>query len=259
MVLSEALQGLILPPFSLQQHFYTYFLFLKDMRLLILMGVMMMVLSAMAIAAEIHGSVYTPSLQKVRNVIVEIDSSPMQRLVSNTGEYSFKVSPEREYTITVWLKEEIIAKEIVSVDEEGSFVVDMFVLPDFAEEDLILAEADEPELDEGLFEGAGRSEWVLVGIIVLVVIGAGALLYKKNEKGATTLVREKIGGEEKVSPDVEGVLQVMKEQGGRITQKELRKHFPLSEAKVSLLLTELEAKGKIEKIKKGRGNIILLK
>ena len=84
-------------------------------------------------------------------------------------------------------------------------------------------------------------------------------MYKKNEKGATTLVREKIGGEEKVSPDVEGVLQVMKEQGGRITQKELRKYFPLSEAKVSLLLTELEAKGKIEKIKKGRGNIILLK
>ena len=33
--------------------------------------------------------------------------------------------------------------------------------------------------------------------------------------------------------------------------------FPDSEAKISLVLTELEAKGKIKKIKKGRGNIII--
>ncbi len=33
----------------------------------------------------------------------------------------------------------------------------------------------------------------------------------------------------------------------------------LSEAKISLILTELEHKGKVEKIKKGRGNVILLK
>ena len=45
----------------------------------------------------------------------------------------------------------------------------------------------------------------------------------------------------------------------RVTQKELRKHFPLSEAKISLIITELEAKGYVQKIKKGRGNVILFK
>lgn len=43
----------------------------------------------------------------------------------------------------------------------------------------------------------------------------------------------------------------------RITQKELRKNIPLSEAKISLVITELESLGKIRKIKQGRGNIII--
>ena len=55
------------------------------------------------------------------------------------------------------------------------------------------------------------------------------------------------------------VMDIIKKHGGRITQKELRKEMPLSEAKVSLLISELEHKNKIEKIKKGRGNIIILK
>lgn len=55
-------------------------------------------------------------------------------------------------------------------------------------------------------------------------------------------------------------LKVIKDNDGRITQKDLRKEMmDLSESKVSLIITELEHKGKIEKIKRGRGNIILLK
>jgi len=54
------------------------------------------------------------------------------------------------------------------------------------------------------------------------------------------------------------VLEVIKKEK-RITQKSLRKQFPLSEAKISLVITELEAKGKIEKIKKGRGNLLIFK
>jgi uncharacterized membrane protein len=45
----------------------------------------------------------------------------------------------------------------------------------------------------------------------------------------------------------------------RITQKEIRKEVPLSEAKISLIISEMEHRGIIEKIKKGRGNIIVLK
>ena len=55
-------------------------------------------------------------------------------------------------------------------------------------------------------------------------------------------------------------IEIIKKHGGRIYQKELRKELMhLSESKVSLILTELEHNDRIEKIKKGRGNAIILK
>jgi len=59
---------------------------------------------------------------------------------------------------------------------------------------------------------------------------------------------------------IKRALDIIKANDGRISQKELRKEMmDLSESKVSLIITELEHKGKIEKVKRGRGNIILLK
>lgn len=52
------------------------------------------------------------------------------------------------------------------------------------------------------------------------------------------------------------VLDVIKKEE-RITQKDLRRKIPLSEAKVSLIITELYDEGSIKKIKKGRGNILV--
>jgi len=53
------------------------------------------------------------------------------------------------------------------------------------------------------------------------------------------------------------VMQALSSFGNRASQKDLRKalHF-WSEAKVSMELTELEDLGIIQKIKKGRGNVI---
>ena len=52
------------------------------------------------------------------------------------------------------------------------------------------------------------------------------------------------------------ILDIIKKQE-RITQKELRKSIPLSEGKISLIISDLEHNGKIRKIKKGRGNILI--
>ena len=59
--------------------------------------------------------------------------------------------------------------------------------------------------------------------------------------------------------DLEQIMKIIKDEGGRTTQKHIRKEIPLSEAKISLMIDELEHKGTIEKIKKGRGNILILK
>ncbi len=56
--------------------------------------------------------------------------------------------------------------------------------------------------------------------------------------------------------DLKEVLELIRVSGNRITQLELRKKSRYSESKVSLMLSDLEERGMIEKFKKGRGNII---
>lgn len=56
--------------------------------------------------------------------------------------------------------------------------------------------------------------------------------------------------------DLKELLELIRASGNRITQRELRKKSPYSESKVSLMLSDLEERGLIEKFKRGRGNII---
>ncbi|MDW5552199.1 MarR family transcriptional regulator [Methanosarcina sp.] len=56
--------------------------------------------------------------------------------------------------------------------------------------------------------------------------------------------------------DLKELLEMVRESGNRITQRELRKKSPYSESKVSLMLSDLEERGLIEKFKRGRGNIV---
>ena len=64
--------------------------------------------------------------------------------------------------------------------------------------------------------------------------------------------------EEEMDEDLNNIYNIIKKEK-RITQKELRKNSSLSEAKISLIITQLEKENKIQKIKKGRINIIIFK
>lgn len=59
--------------------------------------------------------------------------------------------------------------------------------------------------------------------------------------------------------DLQEVMDIIRGQGGRITQKDLRSKLKYSEGKVSLMLADLERRELIEKFKRGRGNVVILK
>ena len=61
-----------------------------------------------------------------------------------------------------------------------------------------------------------------------------------------------------LSTDLNEVLDAIQSHRGRITQKDLRSRLEYSEVKVSLLLSELEKRGLIKKLKRGRENIVIL-
>ena len=213
-------------------------------------------------AATIHGTIYDLSLKKVNNARIEINTSPKQFLVAQNGTYSFNV-PNGFYTIKAQIaqKNTIIAsvEENITIKQDGSYVLDLILFPDVEEgiEDIgIDVNGDIAEI---------KNNRISVGAIILFLIGIiliGLSYLKEYKKQNKDISQEEIKTERKEEyeyEDLNQIIKIIKQEGGRATQKDIRKQIPLSEAKISLMIAELEHKGVIEKIKKGRGNIIILK
>jgi uncharacterized membrane protein len=58
--------------------------------------------------------------------------------------------------------------------------------------------------------------------------------------------------------DLQEVMDVIRSQGGQVSQKNLRGKLKYSEVKVSLMLSDLEKRKRIKKFKRGRENIVFL-
>ena len=226
--------------------------------LIFLLGALLLVNSVNA--ATIYGTIYDFSLKKVNNARVEIDTSPRQMIVAQNGTYSFNV-PNGEYTIIARLmqKSSVIAsvQENITIKQEGSYILDLILFPDVEEG----VEAPGIIVNGDVVDGKNNNNNFILSVIflVLIVLGLifGIIYYKKSRKKDGVVNEEKT--EKSEDSDLDNLIKIIKQEGGRTTQKDIRKQIPLSEAKISLMIAELEHKGIIEKIKKGRGNIIILK
>ena len=228
--------------------------------------------ASVALAADIHGSIYDLSLNKMGNVVVEIDTAPKQFYVSKDGAYSFTV-PIGFYAVKAEHYEGRLlvssTSENITVKDEGDYILDLVLFPVINEEELLEDEIKAPK--RSFYVGY----FIIAAIFVLIAVLVFYLYNKKRtakkEKKKVDIEKEKREEEEEkrevekvAEPEINGedgldkVVEIIKEEGGRTTQKEIRKQVPLSEAKISLIISELEAEGKIRKIKKGRGNIIVL-
>ncbi|MEK6922461.1 MAG: winged helix-turn-helix transcriptional regulator [Nanoarchaeota archaeon] len=198
--------------------------------------------------AIIQGTVYDIGIEPQKNVVIEIDTTPNQKVISRDGYYSLVV-PMGNYTLKASLFENnalvASAEEKIEVKDDGVYNLDLVLFPSFEDEDELFEDIDDLTIIEDVFSPAIAIPWILVFILIGVIIFA--LLFKKKKKQKVLL-----------EDDLDKLLRILKEKGGRATQKEIRKEFGLSEAKVSLMVTDLESQGLIRKIKKGRANIIIL-
>jgi len=102
--------------------------------------------------------------------------------------------------------------------------------------------------------------YYIVAILVSGFVLAALFIVKIRSEKQPELLEQEVTPEEYDLPeDLAEVVELIKREGGRITQKELRKKLGYSEAKMSLIIADLERRGIVEKVKKGRGNIIFLK
>jgi len=208
---------------------------------------MLLLAPFLANAATIYGNVYDIELNSVNTAIVEISTSPKQVLVSKNGTYSFEV-PQGMYTLSAKSNGFRIAEQI-TVKSAGIYVLDLILFDDMSLDEALLNETA-IEFTSEYFEQPPLWNY-LIGILILIVVGIYGVRFMLQQKKETP--------KNEVFGDLKKIVGFIKKKGGRTTQKEIRKQFPESEAKISLMIADLESKGMIKKIKKGRGNIIILK
>lgn len=236
-----------------------------------LMGVLLF--SLLATATTLTGSIYNSKLELEQDVLVEINTTPQQKYLSKDGTYSFEL-PKGSYVLTAKHEEYATTEEVEIVYGEGEYLFDIFLLPDFMEEDELWQEAGE----ELSIDSEETVSWNIKSIIsyllagIIFIYAFYRIIAARKKYGSLWKFRKRIKEEQNKSIEqhkeelakepgyLENALEIIKKHEGRITQKELRKEMLyLSEAKISLIVTELEHKGKVEKIKKGRGNVVILK
>jgi uncharacterized membrane protein len=131
------------------------------------------------------------------------------------------------------------------VKQDGVYRIDLILFPVIESE--IIEESQEEILKDEYFEESNDylPLFILSIIVLMIIILIFVIRLKKEEKRL-----------EKADDYLTKIVNIL-EREKRVTQKQIRKEVPLSEAKISLMISELESEGIVEKIKKGRGNILI--
>ncbi len=252
--------------------------------------VLLLLFPSLVYAGTVKGTLYDVSLDRVHDATVDISTIPQQRYLSKDGAYSFKVT-NGTYTLHAqqYKNEEVVARatETLVVEGDGDYRLDLILFP--------VVDIPEDLLGDAIFDvnniiiekTTPKYWWLLLFIPLLLAVGYGTYWYaRKQQKQSSVLItspqiiheldkmtiektlphmeiksKEEPSEKPKASQadELQLIVNHLKKEGGRTTQKELRKLFTSSEAKMSLMVAELEHRGVLEKIKKGRGNILILK
>jgi uncharacterized membrane protein len=281
--------------------------------------------------ATIHGVVYEwNTFQPLENVIVEVNSTPVQSMVCTYGTYSFEL-PQGNYKITASYFEDstlsYYAEDLINITDDGNYVLDLLLFPEYYQSTTStnvsgnVSSLGQSTISQNVTASKTSSistNTLLITISILLV----AFILLKHSTGQKTTPIEKhhvvkhdkveekviltpkpvqlpesvekleVGSEESeidseessddstelvitepeqtetitvddipkgpIPADLQEILDIIRSQGGRMTQKDLRSKLKYSEGKVSLMLFDLEKRGMIQKFKRGRGNVILL-
>ncbi|MBI4155501.1 hypothetical protein HY498_05460 [Candidatus Woesearchaeota archaeon] len=224
------------------------------MKTVTLVIIVLLYLSLQVSAAEITGKSYSPNLTPLKNVIVEINTQPEQIVVTDPS-YTFTVNPG-EYTLKARYENEerYYLEENLTVKQEGKFSHDLILFYSLEEEEVPL-----PDLEDINFTTKPKKLDFAYLIVFMIAVLLGLLSYKFIKKSKSKEIKETKPQEvQEIKEDLTQVLEILKQNNGRMNQKDLRKQLMLSEAKVSLMVSELESLNKLKRIKKGRANIIIL-
>lgn len=233
-----------------------------------------MLAAGFASSATISGSIYNAeTFELLKDAIVSVNSTPGQQIVSKDANYSFEL-PFGDFEIRAKYFENSMlvleSSEKIRINKEGNYRLDLIMLPaandENLEQELLGNQLENFDVNQSELPPAEKdnSWFLLAGILALLIIVMIWVFWKNSGQKAGTVSGTVGESAPKAKPKVldknaEEVLQALRERGNRATQKELLEKVHFGEAYLSLVIAELESEGKVKKIKKGRGNIIILK
>jgi uncharacterized membrane protein len=224
----------------------------KGVLLILLLSLFFTLFAMDCFAANIHGNIYDINLNTVENAVIEVNSVPTQIYVSKEGTYSFDLKVG-SYSINAAYEKDLkkyTAEQNITIVEDGNYVLDFILFPDLSEDDGLIDH--DTDLDTIYGSDNKMYFWIIVLLSLVILVMAAFFIFNKYRK------KKKKSVEVEGIDAVEEVIKFIEKEDGRTTQKDIRKQFPVSEAKISLIVSELEHKGIIKKIKRGRGNLIVL-
>ncbi len=256
--------------------------------LIYIVALLLLTSTAQAVnTATIHGAVYEwYTFEPIENAIIEVNSTPPQSIVARYGLYSFNLVSGNYLITAKYYKNNTLtcsAEETITITDDGDYVLDLLLFPAYSDE--LVNETELSEITEDFDEEtiAIQDEknsgyiYLIAIIIIFAIVRFSIYAYKKQSSKKEDISEESMAampemgyidvpeeheqnGEIKtpasLPPDLLEIMDIIKANDGRITQKELRSKLKYSEAKVSLMISDLEQRGLVEKFKKGRGNII---
>lgn len=213
-------------------------------------------------AANLSGSVYSmDSFDAVRGVVIKAEGDSTYQTFSMDGTYKMDIPPG-EYAVKAFYyvegNLEGYAEDRITLGEGGAAYDFVLFAPDEFEG---VVGFDLPEVNEEIPEG--RQDWtpfIVAGAVLLAAILVAAyFLFGKKKEGKGVREGKLPAQKHELDEEEKKVLEILRNSEGMRSQKELREIMKCTEAKMSLLISGLEAQGYVKRIRKGRENIVKLK
>lgn len=203
-------------------------------------------------AAYIHGNIYDVSdFTIIKDCVLEVNSTSPIKKVLSSGTYDIEVK-EGCYTLHIVCYEQgIKTKEgnaSLCLKEKDNITYDILVFPVIIDdvENMILHENFSDVNQYVFYTSSFNFNYIYLLFVAIIPIIAYYLYRRRKLHKILT------------DDSMKMLLKILKKEQ-RINQKDLVKAMRLSDAKISLMITELEREGIVKKIKKGRSNIIIYK
>lgn len=222
-------------------------------------------------AATIQGNTFEwYTLEKLNNVVVDINSVPIQSKVAENSFYSFQV-PKGDYLITgKYYKNNLLeleTEEFASIEDDGNYTIDLIMFPALEEEFLVdsnlLEGLEITEVEEVKGFDLGNTILLLAALAVAAIAGYLAYLKKfakpkqierKNtERRDYAVLEEEKDNEEEAIKEKEEIR--FTEEKGIQKNEEMQKSLQEKEEKPKVYGLDSKAKEVLQALKKSSGRL----